>query len=69
MFNIVGWGTDENTVISILGHRTSHQIQLIRKSYEDIYHEDLVKRLESEIKGDFEVHISNLVSKSILSIL
>ncbi|AET02254.2 annexin D8 [Medicago truncatula] len=49
-----GWGTDEKTVITILGHRNSNQIQQIRKAYEGIYNEDLIKRLESEIKGDFE---------------
>ncbi|KAG4960080.1 hypothetical protein JHK82_036765 [Glycine max] len=49
-----GWGTDENTVIVILGHRTVYQRQQIRRVYEEIYQEDLVKRLESEIKGDFE---------------
>ncbi|KAI5421216.1 annexin-like protein RJ4 [Lathyrus oleraceus] len=49
-----GWGTDERTVITILGHRNSHQIQQIRKAYEEIYQEDLIKRLESELKGDFE---------------
>ncbi|KAL9298372.1 hypothetical protein ACSQ67_024268 [Phaseolus vulgaris] len=49
-----GWGTDENTIIAILGHRTVHQRQQIRRAYEEIYQEDLVKRLESEIKGDFE---------------
>ena len=54
-WTFVGWGTDENTVIVILGHRTVYQRQQIRRVYEEIYQEDLVKRLESEIKGDFEV--------------
>ncbi|XP_061349574.1 annexin-like protein RJ4 [Gastrolobium bilobum] len=49
-----GWGTDENTVIVILGHRNVHQRQQIRRAYEEIYQEDLVKRMESELKGDFE---------------
>ncbi|RDX98795.1 hypothetical protein CR513_18243 [Mucuna pruriens] len=49
-----GWGTDENTIIVILGHRNVHQRQQIRRAYEEIFQEDLVKRLESEIKGDFE---------------
>nr|AFK41857.1 unknown [Lotus japonicus] len=49
-----GWGTDENLVISILGHRNVHQRQAIRRAYEEIYQEDLAKRLESEIKGDLE---------------
>ncbi|CAK9140267.1 unnamed protein product [Ilex paraguariensis] len=49
-----GWGTDEKAVISILGHRTATQRQLIRHAYEEIYKEDLIKRLESELSGDFE---------------
>nr|ACU19582.1 unknown [Glycine max] len=49
-----GWGTDEKTVIAILGHRNVHQRQQIRKVYEEIYQEDLIKRLESELSGDFE---------------
>ncbi|KAJ7949332.1 Annexin [Quillaja saponaria] len=49
-----GWGSDEKTIISILGHRYSYQRQQIRKAYEELYQEDLVKRLESELSGDFE---------------
>ncbi|BAT89244.1 hypothetical protein LR48_Vigan08g007900 [Vigna angularis] len=49
-----GWGTDEKTVIAILGHRNVYQRQQIRKLYEEMYQEDLVKRLESELTGDFE---------------
>ncbi|KAI3697680.1 hypothetical protein L6452_30776 [Arctium lappa] len=49
-----GWGTDEKTVISILGHRNAIQRKLIREAYQELYHEDLVKRLEHELSGDFE---------------
>ncbi|XP_073314039.1 annexin-like protein RJ4 [Primulina huaijiensis] len=49
-----GWGTDEKAIISILGHRNETQRKLIRQAYEDLYHEDLVKTLESELSGDFE---------------
>ncbi|KAL9298371.1 hypothetical protein ACSQ67_024267 [Phaseolus vulgaris] len=49
-----GWGTDEKTVIAILGHRNVYQRQQIRKIYEEIYQEELLKRLESELTGDFE---------------
>ena len=55
VFNFVGWGTDEKTVVAILGHRNAYQRQQIRRAYEEIFQEDLVKRLESELKGDFEV--------------
>ncbi|KAL2457153.1 Annexin D8 [Abeliophyllum distichum] len=50
----LGWGTDEKAIISILGRRNAIQRKLIRKAYEDMYQEDLVKRLESELSGDFE---------------
>ncbi|PIN09391.1 Annexin [Handroanthus impetiginosus] len=49
-----GWGTDEKAIISILGRRNAIQRKLIRQAYEDLYQEDLVKRLESELSGDFE---------------
>ncbi|XP_031260979.1 annexin-like protein RJ4 [Pistacia vera] len=49
-----GWGTDEKGIISILGHRTAEQRQQIRIAYQDLHQEDLVKRLESELSGDFE---------------
>ncbi|CAL0333583.1 unnamed protein product [Lupinus luteus] len=49
-----GWGTDDKTVIVILGHRNVYQRQEIRKAYEEIFQEDLVKKLESELKGNFE---------------
>ncbi|XP_028788868.1 annexin-like protein RJ4 [Neltuma alba] len=49
-----GWGTDEKAVITILGHRNSSQIQLIKQAYEEVYEENFIKRLESELSGDFE---------------
>jgi len=57
VLNCAGWGTDEKTVIAILGHRNVYQRQQIRKVYEEMYQEDLIKRLESELTGDFEVTI------------
>uniref|UniRef100_A0A2N9GBD0 Annexin n=1 Tax=Fagus sylvatica TaxID=28930 RepID=A0A2N9GBD0_FAGSY len=49
-----GWGTDEKAIISILGHRNATQRKQIRQAYEELYQEDLVKRLESELTGNFE---------------
>ncbi|KAF2323770.1 hypothetical protein GH714_036880 [Hevea brasiliensis] len=49
-----GWGTNEKAVISVLAHRNATQRKQIRQAYWDLYQEDLVKRLESELKGDFE---------------
>ncbi|KAJ1414966.1 Annexin [Sesbania bispinosa] len=49
-----GWGADDKAIIAILGHRNVYQRQQIRKAYEELFQEDLIKRLESEISGDFE---------------
>ncbi|PON98816.1 Annexin [Trema orientale] len=49
-----GWGTDEKAIINILGHRNAAQRKQIREAYEQLYEEDLIKRLESELSGDFE---------------
>ncbi|GLT88558.1 hypothetical protein SLE2022_065780 [Rubroshorea leprosula] len=49
-----GWGTNEKAIISILGHRNAAQRMQIRLAYEQLYQEDLIKRLESELSGDFE---------------
>ncbi|XVF24411.1 hypothetical protein REPUB_Repub13aG0125600 [Reevesia pubescens] len=49
-----GWGTNEKAIISILGHRNAAQRKQIRQAYEELYQEDLIKRLESELSGDFE---------------
>jgi hypothetical protein len=49
-----GFGTDEKAVINILAHRNASQRKQIRIAYESLFQEDLIKRLESELKGDFE---------------
>ena len=57
--NLLGWGTDEKAIINILGHRNAIQRKQIRQTYEELYQEDLIKRLESELSGDFEVRLSS----------
>ncbi|XP_023541714.1 annexin-like protein RJ4 [Cucurbita pepo subsp. pepo] len=49
-----GWGADEKAIISILAHRNWIQRKHIRIAYEQLFQEDLIKRLESEISGHFE---------------
>ncbi|MBA0636886.1 hypothetical protein Godav_024400 [Gossypium davidsonii] len=49
-----GWGTDEKAIIAVLGRRNAAQRRQIRHAYEEIYQEDLIKRLESELSGHFE---------------
>ncbi|OMO51726.1 Tetrapyrrole methylase [Corchorus olitorius] len=55
---IVGWGTDENAIVSILGHRNLFQRKLIRLAFEEIYHQDLLEQLKCELSGDFERAVS-----------
>ncbi|KAI3968247.1 hypothetical protein MKX01_018550 [Papaver californicum] len=52
--SVQGWGTDENGLIEILAHRNAQQRQAIRLAYEEHFQEDLIKRLESELFGNFE---------------
>lgn len=49
-----GWGTNEGLIISILAHRNAGQRVAIRKAYEEIYGEDLLKELDRELSSDFE---------------
>lgn len=58
---LLGWGTNEKAIISILGHRNAAQRKQIRLAYSELFQEDLVKRLESELNGDFEVIVSIMV--------
>ncbi|KAI4333016.1 hypothetical protein L6164_017873 [Bauhinia variegata] len=51
---VKGWGANEKAIIAILGHRNAHQRQQIRRVYDELYQEDLIKRLESELSGHFE---------------
>ncbi|KMT14582.1 hypothetical protein BVRB_4g073520 [Beta vulgaris subsp. vulgaris] len=56
-----GLGTDENAIISLLGHRMSCQIKLIKLAYQEVYQEDLINQLKCEISGDFEKAICQWV--------
>ncbi|CAK7336559.1 unnamed protein product [Dovyalis caffra] len=56
-----GWGTNEKALISILGHRNAAQRKQIRLAYAELFQEDLVKRLESELSGDFEKAVYRLL--------
>ncbi|GAB2287072.1 Annexin D8 [Dionaea muscipula] len=57
----LGFGTDEKALISVLAHRNASQLKQIRQAYEDIYNEDLIKQLKSELSGDFERAICHWV--------
>ncbi|XP_074286497.1 annexin-like protein RJ4 [Silene latifolia] len=49
-----GWGTDEKGIIEVICHRNAAQRKVIKETYEQQYSENLIKRLEDELSGDFE---------------
>ena len=51
----VGIGTDEKELILVLGHRNAQQRKEIRETYQKLYNESLLDRLQSELSGDFRV--------------
>lgn len=50
---VQGLGTDEKAIIWILGHRNASQRKKIRETYQQLYNESLIDRLNSELSGDF----------------
>ncbi|MBA0775864.1 hypothetical protein Gotri_010963 [Gossypium trilobum] len=48
-----GFGTDEDGIIEILGHRDANQRKKIRETYHQLYNETLIDALKSELSGDF----------------
>ncbi|KAF7261502.1 hypothetical protein EG68_01072 [Paragonimus skrjabini miyazakii] len=59
-----GAGTDEDTVIDILGHRTLKQRLAIRDRYKATFGEDLLDKLTGELTGNFEELIQMLLGDS-----
>ncbi|KAK3128761.1 hypothetical protein QOZ80_6BG0466000 [Eleusine coracana subsp. coracana] len=49
-----GWGTNEELIISILGHRDAAQRRAIRRAYAEKYGQELLRSITDEISGDFE---------------
>jgi len=49
-----GFGTDEASIINVLGNRTSEQRQRIILSYQQAYGKELIKDLKSELSGNLE---------------
>ncbi|CAL0300997.1 unnamed protein product [Lupinus luteus] len=54
-----GLGTDEKALISILAHRNEAQRKLVRLAFQEIYHQDLIQQLQSELSGSFQRAISH----------
>ncbi|KAG6484490.1 hypothetical protein ZIOFF_053008 [Zingiber officinale] len=55
-----GWGTDEQAIINVLAHRNAAQRHQISLAFEEQHNENLIKRLESELSGDFEARSSSI---------
>lgn len=52
-----GFGCDTSAVINILAHRDATQRGYIQHEYRTMYHEDLLKRLTSELTGKLETAV------------
>ncbi|KAL3349406.1 hypothetical protein AABB24_022502 [Solanum stoloniferum] len=48
-----GLGTNEKSVISVLGHRNASQRKKIRETYQQLYNKSLIDDINSELSGDF----------------
>ncbi|WJX92946.1 hypothetical protein P8452_74524 [Trifolium repens] len=48
-----GFGTNEKELILVLGHRNAQQRKEIKETYQKLYNESLIDRLQSELSGDF----------------
>jgi hypothetical protein len=51
----VGFGTNEKELILVLGHRNAQQRKETKETYQKLYNESLIDRLQSELSGDFRV--------------
>jgi len=49
-----GAGTNEDAIVNVIANTTNQERAIIRRLYTQKYNEDLVKRLQSELSGDFK---------------
>ncbi len=56
-----GLGTDEKTIIEIIGARSNSQRQELKKSFQQMHGRDLVEDLKSELSGNFKETIEGLM--------
>ncbi|XP_067285190.1 annexin A11b [Pseudorasbora parva] len=56
-----GIGTDENAIIELLGNRTIKQRVPLLAAYKTTYGKDLIKDLKSELTGNFEDLVLNML--------
>ncbi|CAH8517024.1 unnamed protein product [Dicrocoelium dendriticum] len=58
---VKGAGTDEQTIIDILAHRTNHERQQICAAYQNQYKQSLRQDLKDDTSGDFRTVLCELV--------
>jgi hypothetical protein len=51
---VKGVGTKEKLIYPVVVGRTNAEVAILKKTYYDLYHEDLTATLESELSGDFK---------------
>merc|ERR1719272_2900666 len=56
-----GWGTDEGALIKLICSKTSKQMEDINKEFEKKYAKSLLKRVESEVSGDFKLTLQGCI--------
>jgi len=49
-----GFGTDEDAIINVVAYRSSEQLKEVQKKFKVMHGRDLIKDLESELKGNLE---------------
>ena len=49
-----GWGTDEDTIMRIIGGHDKATVNEIRDRYADMYNKPLIEDLDSELSGNFK---------------
>ena len=59
-----GMGTDETLVYTVLSGRSNREMDLLRKKYFDMYHEDLGQLISSELGGHLGILAMTLLQAS-----
>jgi len=58
---ITGWGTDDKALIELLGRRPNWHLQKVREEYEKKYQKDMLKKVESDVSGNYKKLILDLI--------
>jgi len=59
-----GAGTDENAIIDVIAHAKNHEIAALKDAYSNIYQQDLLTRIKSDVSGHFGKAIASLLEGS-----